>query len=45
MNQIINQLEKKMLIIQKEADLMHNNFDGIKLQSVSKVLGQMPQNL
>ena len=36
MNQIINQLEK--LILKQEADLMHNNFDGINLVLFQNVM-------
>jgi hypothetical protein len=38
MNQIINQLEKKTLILKQEADLMHNNFDGMKLALFQNVM-------
>ena len=38
MKQLINQLEKKMLIAKQEADLMHNNFDGIQLALFQNVM-------
>ena len=38
MKQLINQLQKKMLIAKQEADLMHNNFDGIQLALFQNVM-------